>query len=102
MSTRTVIVLSERAQSWLSTPSSPSNRAPRFCTLYYAKARFAERDLAIESGYAAARLAALAHDRILLGVPLGHGVGGRLDGTDQMHAGVSSPGSGMRLDPKSR
>lgn len=41
--------------------------SPR-CGMYagFVQARFADRDLSIESGYALSSLAALAHDRILL------------------------------------
>ncbi|CAB1112412.1 unnamed protein product [Ectocarpus sp. CCAP 1310/34] len=78
---------------------------------FFAPARFADRDLSIESGYALSSLAALAHDQILL-----HGQGGGLvrggqdggagndDGLDggQVHALGITPGSSIRLDPKSR
>lgn len=35
-------------------------------SLVFVQARFADRDLSIESGYALSSLAALTHDRILL------------------------------------
>ena len=67
------------------------------------QARLADRDLAIESGYALAKLASLTHDRIILDGGSGDGDGGSfLDESDRLRAIGSTPGSSIPLDRKRR
>lgn len=64
------------------------------------QSRLADRDLAIESGYAMASLAAMAHDRILLGrteeLSLDHIDDGTCSGGSTLG---HTPGSSVRLTP---
>lgn len=60
--------ISHKQAGVTATTLTPPDFAPlsKMSTVLLVQARFADRDLSIESGYALSSLAALAHDRILL------------------------------------